>query len=108
MSFTLGASSIVAALIYGGPKMLSFTATQVYAGMTSSVLMAIPLFVFIANLLEKSGIADDMYKAVQQWLAPLPGALAITTVGVCTIIAAISSHLSVKEGGRRSGQPVTL
>ena len=90
MSFTLGASSIVAALIYGGPKMLSFTATQIYAGMTSSVLIAIPLFVFIANLLEKSGIADDMYKAVQQWLAPLPGALAITTVGVCTIIAAIS------------------
>ena len=90
MSFTLGASSIVAALVYGGPKMLAFTATQIYAGMTSSVLIAIPLFVFIANLLEKSGIADDMYKAVQQWLAPLPGALAITTVGVCTIIAAIS------------------
>jgi len=90
MAFTLGASSAVAALIYGGPKMLSFTATQVYSGMTSSVLIAIPLFVFIASLLERSGIAHDMYKAVQQWLAPLPGALAIATVGVCTIIAAIS------------------
>lgn len=90
MAFTLGTGSIVAALIYGGTKMLALTATQIYSGMTSAVLIALPLFIFIANLLEKSGIADDMYKAVQQWLAPLPGALAIATVGVCTIIAAIS------------------
>ena len=90
MAFTLGISSVIVALIYGGPRMLGYTASQVYSGMLSLPLVALPLFIFIACLLERSGIAEELYTALRQWLAPLPGALAIATVLVCTIVAAIS------------------
>lgn len=94
MAFTLGIASVIVALIYGGPGMLSYTATQTYSGMLSLALVAMPLFIFIACLLERSGIAEDLYTALRQWLAPLPGALAIATVLVCTIVAAISGVAS--------------
>ena len=90
MSFTLGVSSIIGILVYGGPGMLGYVATQVYSGMRDSSLLAMPLFIFIACVLERSGIADATYEALHQWTGPLRGGLAIATVLACTIIAAIS------------------
>ena len=90
MAFTLAVCSVIVAVIYGGTGMLSFTVIQVFSGMISLPLVALPLFIFIANVLERSGIAEDLYAALRQWLAPLPGALAIATVLVCTIVAAMS------------------
>lgn len=90
MAFTLAVSSVIVALIYGGPGMLGFTVSQVFGGMIILPLVALPLFVFIACVLERSGIAEDLYAALRQWLAPLPGGLAIATVSVCTVVAAIS------------------
>ena len=90
MAFTLAVCSVIVAVIYGGTGMLSFTVIQVFSGMISLPLVALPLFIFIANVLERSGIAEDLYTALRQWLAPLPGALAIATVLVCTIVAAMS------------------
>jgi len=90
MAFTLAVSAVIVALIYGGPGMLGFTVSQVFGGMIVLPLVALPLFVFIACVLERSGIAEDLYAALRQWLAPLPGGLAIATVSVCTVVAAIS------------------
>ena len=90
MSFTLGVSSIIGILVYGGPGMLGLVASQVYSGMRDISLLAMPLFIFIACVLERSGIADTAYTALHQWTGPLRGGLAIATVLCCTIIAAIS------------------
>ena len=61
MAFTLGGSAVLAALIYSGPGMLSFAASQLYSGMLSIGLISLPLFVFIACLFERSGIAEEMF-----------------------------------------------
>ena len=90
MAFTLGSSSVVAALIYAGPRMLSFTTSQIFSGMLSLGLISLPLFVFIACLFEKSGIAEDMFECFRQWLAPVHGSLAMASVVACTLIAAFS------------------
>jgi len=90
MAFTLGSSAIIVGLIYAGPRVLTIAAMQVYSGMVSLSLVAMPLFIFIACLLEKSGLAEELYEAIRHWLAPVPGGLAITTVAVCTVIAAMS------------------
>jgi len=90
MSFTLGVSAIIGALVYGGPGMLGFVANQIYSGMRDISLLAMPLFIFIACVLERSGIADTAYTALHHWTGPLRGGLAIATVLCCTIIAAIS------------------
>ncbi len=90
MAFTLGGSAVLAALIYSGPGMLAFAASQLYSGMLSIGLISLPLFVFIACLFERSGIAEEMFECFRQWLAGVHGSVAMATVVVCTIIAAFS------------------
>lgn len=90
MAFTLGASAIIVGFIASGSRVFAIAAMQVYSGMISLSLVAMPLFIFIACLLERSGLAEELYAAIRQWLAPLPGGLAIATVAVCTVIAAMS------------------
>jgi tripartite ATP-independent transporter DctM subunit len=58
--------------------------------MSGMVLIAMPLFVFMACLLEKSGVAEDLYAFMYQALGPVRGGLAMGTVLICAIIAAMS------------------
>jgi len=90
MAFTLGGSAVVAAIIYAGPGILAFTTSQVYSGMLSLALISLPLFIFIACLFEKSGIAEEMFECLRHWLAPVHGSLAMASVVACTLIAAFS------------------
>jgi tripartite ATP-independent transporter DctM subunit len=62
---------------------------SIIENMTSIILLAIPLFIFIGCLLEKSGIADEIFEMIYKWLGPLPGGLAIGTVLICVIFAAM-------------------
>lgn len=54
------------------------------------VLMAIPLFILLGEILLRSGIAERMYAAATHWLSWLPGGLMHSNVGACTMFAAIS------------------
>jgi len=55
----------------------------------SFLLIAIPMFIFMGVILERSGIADDLYKAFHNWMGPVKGGLAIGTVIICTLFAAM-------------------
>ena len=54
------------------------------------VLAAVPLFVFMGAMLERSGIADKLFEAIHIWTRRLPGGLALATVIMCIIFAASS------------------
>jgi C4-dicarboxylate transporter DctM subunit len=54
------------------------------------VLLAVPLFLLMSNVLLKGGVGRDLFAAVQAWVGHLPGGLAIATVISCGIFAAIS------------------
>jgi len=54
------------------------------------MLAAIPLFVLMAMLLERAGVAEDLYAAMHRWMGPLRGGLAAGTVLICTIMAAMT------------------
>jgi tripartite ATP-independent transporter DctM subunit len=58
--------------------------------MSSMVLIAMPLFILMACLLEKSGVAEDLYAFMYQALGPVRGGLSMGTVLICAIIAAMS------------------
>ncbi len=90
MAFTLSTSAIITALIFFGPYTLPFIATNVYGMMSSMVLIAMPLFILMACLLEKSGVAEDLYAFMYQALGPVRGGLSMGTVLICAIIAAMS------------------
>jgi len=90
MAFTLGSSSIIAAFIFLGPGSLSYVAINTYGTMRMLILIAMPLFIFMAIILERAGIAEALYGALHQWMGPLKGGLAMGTVLICTAIAAMS------------------
>ena len=62
----------------------------VYRQMTNYVLISVPLFIFMAALLERSGIARDMYSSLNVWLNRTRGGIAIVTSIMAVIMAAMS------------------
>jgi len=90
MAFTLASSSIIATWIFMGPEIFPFVAMNISGMMRSMVLIAMPLFIFMACVLQGSGVVDALYDAMHQWLGPLRGGLSMATVLICTIIAALS------------------
>ena len=50
------------------------------------VLAAVPLFIFMGSMLERSGIAEKLFEAIHLWTRRLPGGLAIGTVLLCVVL----------------------
>ena len=61
-----------------------------WSSSTSFILVAVPLFILLGEILLRSGIAERMYAAMTHWLAWLPGGLMHSNVGTCTMFAAVS------------------
>lgn len=69
---------------------MSVLGQAVYRQMTNYVLISVPLFIFMAALLERSGIAKDMYSSLNRWLSRMRGGIAIVTSIMAVIMAAMS------------------
>ena len=57
---------------------------------TDVILVAIPMFVLLGEILLRAGIAERMYGAMTHWLSWLPGGLMHSNIGACTIFSAVS------------------
>tara|TARA_B100000780_G_scaffold85928_1_gene59063 strand:+ start:153 stop:1817 length:1665 start_codon:yes stop_codon:yes gene_type:complete len=73
-----------------GSGPLNILQQKVYGVLTSYVLISVPLFIFMASLLERSGIAKDMYASLNVWLSRTRGGIAIVTSIMAVIMAAMS------------------
>ena len=61
------------------------------------VLSAVPLFVFMGCMLERSGVAEKLFAAIHLWTRHLPGGLAIGTIVLCVVFAAASGVVGAAE-----------
>lgn len=79
-------------LLFGtfGRGPLSVLGQAIYRQMTNYVLISVPLFIFMAALLERSGIARDMYSSLNVWLSRARGGIAVVTSLMAVIMAAMS------------------
>ena len=82
--------SIVCALLFFGPRGLYLVSTNAYGLLENYPLVAVPLFVLMASLLEKAGIAEDLFDAMAIFAGNLRGGVAVQTVVVAVIMAAMS------------------
>ncbi|SFJ58248.1 TRAP transporter large permease [Jannaschia pohangensis] len=73
-----------------GSGPLNILAQKIFGLLTDYVLISIPLFIFMAALLERSGIAKDMYSSLNVWLSRTRGGIAIVTSIMAVIMAAMS------------------
>ena len=93
--FCFGGISILFILLEWGPRALYMIATTGYSTWTEYILIAVPLFVLMGALLERSGMADDLYGAMYKWMGPLRGGLAMGTVAICAVFAAMAGVSAV-------------
>lgn len=90
VAFALGATAVIFALLLWGPNSLQVMSASMYTYMNNFILVCVPLFIFMANVLERSGLADDLYSSMHKWFGPVRGGLAVGTVIICTVFAAMS------------------
>jgi tripartite ATP-independent transporter DctM subunit len=86
----MGGLSVAFSLLFWGPAFLPTLASTLYNTFANPVLMAIPLFILMGNFLRYSGIGEELYKAMHAWLGRLNGGLAMGTVVICAIFAAMT------------------
>jgi len=89
LSFVLGGVSMIFLYFTWGPESFYMVAAQTWGAMNKFTLVAIPLFIFMAMILERSGVAKDLYEMMYLWFGPLAGGLAIGTVVICAIFSAM-------------------
>ena len=99
LGFASGFLAVAVLFMKFGPELLlrefgtgpmNILAQRMYGLMTDYVLISVPLFIFMASLLERSGIARDMYSALNVWLSRTRGGIAIVTAIMAIIMAAMS------------------
>ncbi|MEP0519230.1 MAG: TRAP transporter large permease subunit [Hyphomicrobiales bacterium] len=90
LAFVLGAIAFLTTIIVWEPSALIVGTLNTFKTMKSEALMAIPLYVLMAAILQKAGIIEALYSAMEKWFARLSGGLAIGTIIICTIMAAMT------------------
>ncbi len=90
VAFVLGGVAIVFSFFLWGPISILNVPLATVGLMKTIVLVPIPLFVFMAIVLERSGIVDSLYEMMYRWAGPIRGGLAMGSVLIATVFAAMS------------------
>jgi len=90
LTFVIGSIGALATYFLWGPNALYNVATRAFASTMDFVLLAIPLFILMASILQRSGIADALYDTIHKWFGGLNGGLAAGTVIIAAMFAAMS------------------
>ena len=90
LAFVTGAVAVTVGLVKFGPVVLGLIASRIYSFMNEYVLVAVPMFILMASLMERTGVARDLYRAMHVWAGGLRGGLAVQTLFVAIIMAAMT------------------
>ena len=76
----------------------------IWGASSSWTLVALPLFVWMGEILFRTRLSQDMFRGLSPWMAPLPGGLVHTNIVGCTVFAAVSgsSAATLSTVGRMS------
>lgn len=90
IGFSLGGVAMLFCLFLWGPSALYQIASSAWGVSNDWLFICIPLFIYMGNILQISGVADDLYTLMHHWMGPLKGGLAIGTIVISTIFAAMA------------------
>ena len=88
VAFALGGLGL--AMLWLADISMVMVPQALYSTTDSFVLLAVPLFLLMSNILLKGGVGRDLFNAVQCWVGHWPGGLGIATIISCGIFSAIS------------------
>src|SRR5205814_7826893 len=75
MAFCTGSLATIFLFVFGTPGILSMMTARIFPFMTDYQLSAVPLFIFMAAMLEKAGIIEELFDVIYKWLGALKGGL---------------------------------
>ena len=89
LAFTTGAIAVALCLLLYGPQSLFLIGSRTFGFLDSYSLVAVPFFIFMASILERSGLARELYDAIRVWTGRSVGGAANVTTIFAIIIGAI-------------------
>jgi len=88
LAFVLGGLAVIFGYIGWGPSCFYMFLNQTWGIMDNYLLVCIPLFIFMAQLLDQSGVAEELFDTMRHVFGPLRGGIAIAVVIVSTLFGA--------------------
>ncbi|MBN1104995.1 MAG: TRAP transporter large permease subunit [Deltaproteobacteria bacterium] len=100
LAFSLGILALVFGVIGWGGSMdvvFGLLANRAYGVMEEYVLVAVPLFIFMAQVLDSTGIAERLFESMHILMGPVRGGLALAVILACTVFAATAGVVGATE-----------
>ena len=88
LAFVLGGAGVIVGWLAWGTPGVTIAMTKIYDQMQSYSMVAIPMFVLMANFLTHSKVADGLFESIRYLLGPLKGGLGLAVILVSTVFAA--------------------
>ncbi len=88
LAFVLGGLAVIFGYLGWGPNCFFMFVNQTFGVMDNYILVAIPLFVFMAQLLDQSGVAESLFATMRYLFGPIRGGIAVAVVVVSTLFGA--------------------
>jgi tripartite ATP-independent transporter DctM subunit len=88
--FAIAVPAVIYLLMQGGFQALNGLGLMSWGSMNTFALTAVPLFMFMADILSVSGLSNRIYNGLAKLVAPLPGGLLQTNIAGCAIFASVS------------------
>lgn len=97
IAFVCGAMAVITTMLVLDSGAFYLVVSHVWTEMTEFSLAAIPLFIFMANVLERSGVGERLFGAIHVWTGRIPGSLAVSTILATTMLAAMVGIVGAGE-----------
>jgi len=90
IAFATGLIAVIFCVVFRDIDALSIITFRTYGFINSYVLLSVPMFLLMAAILDKSGVAHDLYDALKIWAGGLPGGVAVMTLIAASVMAAMT------------------
>ena len=87
-AFSTGIVACLFAMGVAGPAGLTLITARTHSFMTEFVLASVPMFILMASILERSGVAQDLFNAVHIWAGGIKGGVGVATMFMAVLIGA--------------------
>ncbi len=97
LAFVTGGIGVIFLFVFGDLQTLNILPSRIFPFMTDFQLSAIPLFIFMASMLERAGLIEELFDVIYKILGGLRGGLATATIIASTILAAMVGVIGATE-----------
>ena len=90
IGFATGLIAVVFCSAFADINSLAIVTFRTYGFVNSYILLSVPMFLLMASILDKSGVAHDLYDALKIWAGGLPGGVGVMTLIAASVMAAMT------------------